>query len=215
MKPLIINTGLIILFLFIMLAGCKKINTDSESVKDYKEGEYEERFYYAFSEKVPLVVKPNTILVKYIEGTEKTQIIESIGRLTKDYTIKWHGSLTVEISVSSQKLADELLNKLKKENEVYTCQPFYTLKDGLDMGVADEILIRFLPEVTEDQQKELYESFNLTLLKTTKIYQKFRVPKGADALEIANKIYESGLVEFATPNFISYAELCQIIPRQN
>jgi subtilisin family serine protease len=31
-------------------------------------------------------------------------------------------------------------------------------------------------------------------------------------LEIANKIYESGLVKFSTPNFISYSELHQVIP---
>jgi len=50
------------------------------------------------------------------------------------------------------------------------------------------------------------------VVKTTRIYQKLRVAKRRDALEIANKYYESGLVEFATPNFISYAELYQVIP---
>jgi len=172
----------------------------------------EERFYYAFDEKVPLIIKSNAILVKYVEGTEKTQIEESVSRLTKDYTIKWHGTLAAEITVSSQKLADELVNKLKQDYAVYTCQPFYTLKDGLNMGVTDEILVRFLPVVDENQKKELQEFFGLSLIKTTKRYQKYRVQKGADALEIANRIYESGLVEFATPNFISYGELCQIIP---
>jgi subtilisin family serine protease len=80
------------------------------------------------------------------------------------------------------------------------------------MGVTNEILVLFLPTVTEDQRKELQQSLNSTLIKTTKIYQKFRVPKGADALAIANKFYESGLVEFATPNFISYGEYLQTIP---
>lgn len=120
--------------------------------------------------------------------------------------------MAAEITVSSQKLADELVNKLKQDYAVYTCQPFYTLKDGLNMGVTDEILVRFLPVVDENQKKELQEFFGLSLIKTTKRYQKYRVQKGADALEIANRIYESGLVEFATPNFISYGELCQIIP---
>lgn len=120
----------------------------------------EEIFYYAFDEKIPLVIKLNSILVKYVKGTEKMQIIESIIRLTNDYNIKWHDPLIVEISASSQKSADELADKLKQEETVYSCQPFYTLIDGLDMGVTDEILVRFLSEVTEVHQKELQKSYS-------------------------------------------------------
>ncbi|MGV8138556.1 MAG: S8 family serine peptidase [Mangrovibacterium sp.] len=171
-----------------------------------------EKFYYAFNEKTTLIAKPNTVLVKYAEGIEKTRVVESVKNLSTDFIIKWHGPLAAEISAVSQKSAEKLKAKLKRDDDVYTCQPFYTLKDGLDMGVTDEILVRFLPEVKERQQKELQKTFDAEVVKTTKIYQKLRVPKGEDALEIANKYYESGLVEFATPNFISYAELHQIIP---
>lgn len=199
------KTGLFILFLLAITGGCEKYedikeNQDEDSVA-------EERFYYAFDEKVPLIAKPGTILVKYVEGTGKAEIEKSVSIFAKDYTIKWHGTLTAEISVSSQRLADELAEKLKQSNKVYTCQPFYTLKDGLDMGVTDEILVHFLPDISEGQITELQDSFGISLIKTTKIYQKYRISRGADALEIANKIYESGLTEFSTPNFISHAEL--------
>lgn len=193
-----IKTGFLILLLLIIGTGCEK-DEDTNA---------EERFYYAFNEKVPLIIKPNTILVKYIEGTRRAEIEEFVSRFTKNYTIKWYGTLTAEISVSSQKLADELVKKLKHYDKVYICQPFYTLKDGLDMGVTDEILVHFLPGVNEDQRKELQDLFGIYLI-TTKIYQKYRVSRGADALEIANRIYESGLVEFATPNFISHGEFLQ------
>jgi subtilisin family serine protease len=172
----------------------------------------DEKFYYAFDEKVSLVAKKNTILVKYVEGIEQTIAIESLERLSNNFKIKWHGPLTAEISTGSQKSTEELAAKLKQDNEIYTCQPYYTLKNGLDMGVTDEILVRFLPEVTEEQQKELQKTLDVKVVKTTKIYQKLRVPKGGDALETANKYYESGWVEFATPNFISYAKLHQVIP---
>lgn len=203
MKDLI-KTSVFLLLVGTMGAGCEKTEYDNNSFIA------EERFYYAFDEKVPLIAKSKTILVKYVEGTGKTEIEKSVSRFTRDYTIKWHDTLTAEISFGSQKLADELAEKLKQNDRVYTCQPFYTLKDGLDMGVADEILVHYLPDVNEYQIRELQDLFSISLIKTTKIYQKYRVSRGADALDIANRIYETGLAKFSTPNFISYAELLWI-----
>jgi len=172
----------------------------------------DEKFYYAFDEKIPLKAKTNTILVKYVEGVKKVKAIKFIEELSEDFKIKWHNQLTAEISTKSKKSTVDLLAKLKLNNDVYTILPFYTLEDGLDMGVTDEILIRFLPGVTVDQQKELQNIFDTRIVKTTKIYQKLIVPKGKDALEIANKYYETGLMEFAYPNFISTLETYQVIP---
>ena len=151
-------------------------------------------------------------MIKYNDGIEQGNAAESIERLSMNFNIKWHDSLTAEVSTGSQRQLERLTTELIKDEKVYTLQPFYTLIDGLEMGVADEILIRFLPGITVKQQKELHLAFDVNVVKTTKIYQKLKVNKGGDALEIANKIYETGLVEFATPNFISYAELYQVIP---
>ena len=176
----------------------------------------EEKYYYAFEERVPLVEKENTLLVKFADGVDKTKARELIKiGISSGYKEKWHNAHTVEIAVDSKKTINALKTKLKFNKEVYTCQPFYTLKDGLDMGVSDEILIRFLPETTDEQKMGLIKTYDLELVKTTKIYQKLKVKKGADALEIANKIYESGLMEFSTPGFISYPELHQVIPNDN
>jgi type IV secretory pathway component VirB8 len=48
----------------------------------------EEKFYYAFDKKTTLIAKTNTILVKYIEGIDKTKAVESIERLSPDFNIK-------------------------------------------------------------------------------------------------------------------------------
>ena len=102
--------------------------------------------------------------------------------------------------------------KLKYQENISSCQPFYKSEDGLDMGVTDEILIRFLPGISDKQQKELHKKFNTEVIKKTKIYQKLICPKGGDALDIANAYFETGLVEFSTPDFISYGECYQVIP---
>jgi subtilisin family serine protease len=172
----------------------------------------EEKFYYAFDKKVPLIPKPNTLLVKYSEETDKEKVKVLLTRLDSEAKIKWHNPLLAEVVCSSEQVKEELKSKLEKKDEIKTCQPFYTSKDGMDMGVADEILVRFLPEVTTEEQNRLHEKFKTKVIKTTKIYQKLVVPKGGDALEIANQYYETGLVKFAHPNFISYPKFNQVIP---
>lgn len=171
------------------------------------------KYYYAFNEKVMLISNPNIVLVKYTEEIKSTEIItDMFNLLSADFNWKWHDSLTVEISTNSAKSAKQLFDKLNEDEKVYSLQPLYTLKDGLEMGVTDEILVKFKSEVTKKQKEELERTFSTTVIKTTKIYQKLKIAKGEDALEIANKYYESGMAEFATPNFISYAELHQVIP---
>jgi subtilisin family serine protease len=171
------------------------------------------KFYYAFEEKTPLFHKENTLLIKYVNGFNKTEAKEFLkAEIPSGFKEKWHSPQTVEITMESEKITNALKEKLESNNRIYTCQPFYTSKDGLDMGVTDKILIRFLPGISEEQKTELIKTFDIELIKTTKIYQKLKVKKGADALEIANKIYESGLVEFSTPSFISYLEFHQVIP---
>lgn len=59
----------------------------------------------------------------------------------------------------------------------------------------------------------MLQKFGSTILKTTDTYQLLKVPKGADALDIANQYQESGLVEFSHPNFIVEIEKHQqVIP---
>jgi hypothetical protein len=95
--------------IFILIAGISLFILSPTTI-------VEEKFYYAFDEKVPLAIKANTILVKYVEGTERTSIIETVDRFIKDFTIKWHGPLTVEITVNSNQLADDLANMLKQKD---------------------------------------------------------------------------------------------------
>jgi len=171
-----------------------------------------EKFYYAFNNKIVLVTKPNTLLVKYEKGTDKNKSKAFIMSSVSDSKMKWHDSLLVEIDCKTDKNKEKLESLLKQKSDVTSCFPFYTLANGSDMGVSDEILIRFLPEVNSIAQKKLHNKLKTRIIKTTKIYQKLIVEKGSDAVEIANQYYESGLVEFAQPNFISYPTISQITP---
>jgi len=55
----------------------------------------------------------------------------------------------------------------------------------------------------------LLRQFDLTVLKTTELYQNLKIPKGSNALEISNKLFETGLFEFAYPKFIGKYKMLQ------
>ena len=166
----------------------------------------EERFYYAFSVKTTLIQKENVLIVKYHESSNKLLEENYLKSVQPNAKIKWRSTQIAEITTVPEKSVCRLITKLKLKEEVLSVQPFYTLIDGLEMGVTDEILVRFLDGVTELQKIELQKRFNTKVVKTTKIYQKLIVDKGMDALDVANGYFETGLLEFAYPAFLSFPE---------
>jgi len=172
----------------------------------------ERKFYYAFNEKTPLISQENILLVKFTKEFDRVNMENFLKDSVTGIQIKWHNPFVVEISSESLTTIEDLKLKLKSQENITSCHPFYKSEDGVDMGVTDEILIRFLPDVSDKQQKELHDKFNTEVIKETKIYQKLICPKGGDALEIANAYFKTGLVEFSTPDFISYPELFQTLP---
>jgi subtilisin family serine protease len=170
------------------------------------------KFYYSFDKKTYLIPKKNALLVKYAEEFDKNNEEEYLKNSSPGVEIKWIDSKIAKITATSEESKNTLNAKLKLKKEVYICQPFYTLEDGSDMGVTDEILLKFLVHVSQEQQNALHKKYKTKVIKKTKIYQKLLISKGEDALEIANKYYESGLVKFSTPKFISKFEYSQVYP---
>jgi len=184
-------------FFYLILGVLLLAFSSSTSNNDNKD------FYYAFSEKVHLVKNENTLLVKYKSGFDRNKEEKFVKESTSGVKIKWLNKYLAEISTETLNSIEELNKKFKIKDEVVFSNPLHSLEDGLIMGVTDEILIQFLPGVSDEKQKELHRQFKTKLVKTTNIYNKLIVPKGESALKIANAYYETSLVEFATPNFIS------------
>ncbi len=170
------------------------------------------KFYYAFDEKTPLIPQENTLLVKFTEEFDRVNMEHFLKESVTGIKIKWHNLLVAELSTESLRELENLKLKLESKENISSCHPFYKTEDGADMGVTNKIIIRFLPDVSDNQQKELHNKFSTEVIKTTKIYQQLTCPKGSDALDIANAYYETGLVEFSTPSFISYPEFHQTLP---
>ncbi len=152
------------------------------------------------------------MIVNFIEGFDKDSTTTFLKNVSPDIKIEWRNSNNVVITTGSEKLKEDLINKLQSRDDVYTCQPFYTLENGLDMAITDQIVVKFLPGVNKERQNALHEEYRTKVIDSYEIFQIIRVPKGGDALEIANKYYESGLVKFSTPDFFSNFEPSQDLP---
>jgi hypothetical protein len=163
----------------------------------------EKKFYYAFDKKIYLIPKNNTLIVKYIEGIDENNEEIYLKNYSPDVNVAWIHSLVAEVTAISEESKNDLMLILKQKEEVYTCQPFYTTENGLEMGVTDEILVNFLPDISIAKQDSLQEKYQTILVKETDLYRNYQVSKGGDALEIANEYYESGLTKYSTPNFLS------------
>jgi subtilisin family serine protease len=172
-----------------------------------------QRYYYAFNEKILLTEVEQKLVVRYSEVPDKNIEGNSFRKSDPTATQKWHDDKTVVLSSSSKIKRDELAEELKKSPKVVSCQPMYKINTGLEMVLTDEVLVRFKPNTQKNKQGELLQRNGATVVKSTPTYQLIKVPKGADALDIANQYQESGLVEFSHPNFIVEIEKHQqVIP---
>lgn len=166
----------------------------------------EKKFYYAIGEKIYLIPKENTLIVKYVEGVDQNSEETFVNNSSPGVSVVWIDLRTAEIKTVSEELKNSLMTILKQKEEVYTCQPLYTNEDSLKMGVTDEIVLSFLPNTSIDQQNALHQEYETTLIEDNEIFEIFRVKKGGDALEIANKYFETGLLQYSHPSFITDGE---------
>lgn len=169
------------------------------------------KYYYAYNEKIFLNSKDNKLIVRYIHNKKADKKLVSLYSELADKEFKWIDDSTSVISFTPSEVS-YFKEKIKRQDDVKTCNPVYAIETGLEMGLTDEIVVRFLEEAEQNDIEKLIKKHKLEVVKTTHFYSLLKVPKGSDALEIANDCQESGLTRFSHPNFICNAELFQKLP---
>jgi subtilisin family serine protease len=161
-----------------------------------------ELFYYGTTEKVMLSVPGNKIIVKYAPEAKSENVLrklEQFGKAEKAY------DQVFIITLQDPKSLEKSLETLKKDNDVISANPIYITRDKQEMGVTDEICLEFNNEVKDNEKKNLLNNFKAVEVSRTQPWEKYftiiSVGKDQNALEVANRIKESGLVKFAHPNF--------------
>ena len=79
--------------------------------------------------------------------------------------------------------------------------------NGLEFSFINEIVVKFRESITESEKISLMKNFGLEKTTTAKSFEIYEISKERNIIEVANKLYETGLFEFAYPNLICPVEL--------
>jgi len=167
---------------------------------------FSQKYYYAYNEKIILKEVENKMIVSFQRNN-----LDNIKTLINLSQIEWQND-----SVCIVKIENTLKGTFKKDlsqiKGLKSVQPMYATIDGMEMGVTNEIVVKFNKDVSQQQINELHKKYQASIIKITDLYQLISVPNNVDVLEVANQYQLSGLVKYSHPNFIANAEKHQIIP---
>lgn len=164
------------------------------------------RFYYGFGDKIEIRRIPEKILVKK-SGTFAKSVFESlIRRLFGDVDLNWKNEDISEIHIKDLKERDEKINSLLADSMILSVRDFFKTNDGLELSFTNEIVVKFKNDTAVSDKDKLISDFNIMKTKSTKLYDVFEVSKLVDVIEVANKLYESGMFEYAYPSIICKVE---------
>ena len=113
---------------------------------------------------------------------------------------------------------DNLIKELNQNPQIDYSSPVYSPVDGSGnkvlQGLIDEILVQFKPSVSENKINDYLKSKNLTVVQSlnltggTSYVLKVSKDAGMFSIDVANEVYNTGLVNWAEPNFYYSGLLC-------
>jgi hypothetical protein len=175
----------------------------------------DQTFYYGTTGKVPLTVSTTRIIVKFEPGFTKraAEVLQRLAPLGKAQRL-YQEIYAVTLREPARKAA--MLEDLKKDPAVLSANPMYVTQDGQEMGVTDEICLEFNTKLTDDDQARLLAGYKARVVPRKEPWEKYfvmiSVGKEQNALDVANRIMESGRVRFAHPDFVARTVLHAHIP---
>lgn len=203
-----------ILFLFglVLFASCEKeekLSNDKLCSEKY--------FYYSGEAKNYFKHSLNEVWIEFkqtsVSGTDAKSILEKYSFINTEnfnadsYYDRFKAIINDKCDCSDFK---DYLKLLNEDSEIYSATPVFYLSDDDPMSywiLLSEVLTKNNNEIiSESEFIDYAETLNLELMKSKYSTQHFKVKEvktGFEALEIANKIYENGKVEYSHPNFIA------------
>jgi hypothetical protein len=203
-----------ILFLFglVLFASCEKeeeLSNDQLCSEKY--------FYYSGETKNYFKHSLNEVWIEFkqtsVSGTDAKSILEKYSFInTENFNADSYYDRFKAIIYDKCDCSDfkDYLKLLNEDSEIYSATPVFYLSDDDPMSywiLLSEVLTKNNDEIiSESEFIDYAETLNLELIKSKYSTQHFKVKEvktGFEALEIANRIYESGKIEYSHPNFIA------------
>jgi subtilisin family serine protease len=168
-----------------------------------------EVFYYYYGERIYLSERNDKMLIKLSDMLQKERLL---GVIQEDQSLKIadNGTISGKFVVLETKdksnLALETINKYKGSLDVVSALPMLEYNDGVIQGLSDEFIVKLKTGTTLGQLQNLAAINNCSIVKENSfVPNQFLVSvsktSALNSLQLANIFYETGLFEFAEPNF--------------
>lgn len=184
-------------------------------------------YYYYQGQKYFLEHKSDMIFVKLkneISRAEYESIISSYGTIPADYPFEKNDvrqfiKLTGALDNTS---INTIIAALKGNNSVLSASPVFGMREGFGnrntlIGCEDNIILQFKPNFNRQQVDQYLSGKNMTIIKQLELTGGLsflvQLPAGTNktSIELANEVYENGVVNYADPGFF-YTNLLQLVP---
>lgn len=199
-----------LIVLTLHLGSCKKefISPENKCGSSY---------YYYFEDKIPLEKSPTLITLGFKENLsydQASQIINKSGYLepisSQNYIAT--GQKFVRTKIKGYRTCEDvhrILNYLKQNEEIsFANQDLYSTKNKPEsyLGLTDEFYVGLKDAQDYPSLEKFAKEKNVTIVRQSSYSELYfiRVDKFSDydALEMANIFQESGLFEYAAPDFL-------------
>jgi len=110
----------------------------------------EEKFYYAFDEKIRITESKDKIAVQFKENISRDIINNKIKSISSARQFELRNN-AVFLEVNDEK--KRMMQAYRQLPEVQSAQPVFKLNTGLEMGLNDEIVVKFKSNVYNQQME--------------------------------------------------------------
>ena len=181
-------------------------------------------YYYSGSRRVPVRIARDRAAIRLHSGTPsaalrdlmqgnarlRTTTIEELEELEEFPDQRIH-ILPLQAMVSRDDW-DATLTSLRADAMVDMVGTVVLVEaTGAPLVMTDRIVVRFNDDVSAETIGRVYQEHDVELVRaseqrTGRVVLRVRPGSGRNALEVANAIYETGLVRYAQPDFIAKTE---------
>lgn len=188
---------------------------------------FSETYYYAGKEKRELSISENYIGFKTIKNYSESEIRYVLEKIVENSKLNNFTKNRVEaISITDNLVVVRLSNKIiKRDNFIDLIKnefdfdfetPLFNLVDSrFDKNswpplLSKEIIIKFKDFLTKNEVESIIKNENLTIIKEMKTTENgyiLQAKSPIEALNSANRVFESGLATFSEPHFFHFLKL--------
>ncbi len=171
------------------------------------------KFYYYQGQPFQLTLKTDMLFVKLnkeLSENEFRTVIAPLGNVSLNALNYIAGDKRYFVNLSSVKnewALIETVNRLNMNTDIQYTSPVFSPDNGKTLiGVEDEVIVQFKPDVTINTINSYLSSKNLSIIKDMNLSggasYLVKVMQNISAIDAANDLYMSGLTNWAEPNLM-------------